>query len=141
MILLATLTADEEGVENFMWMAHSDVARVYKGVIENLVSTDHVVVLKRKLDKLYLNYLRTAQLFYKGLLQRMCAIYNAKELKRIARLAEVADIPMPDNNKTEAQAKKLEEIATDTCHKMYDSALVVTVSRLGYQIIRKGVVS
>ena len=118
MILLETCAADEMDVEHILWVAHSDVARVYKGAIENLVSTDHAVVLKRKIEKLYLSYLRTAQLFYKGLLQRLCAFYNIKELKRIARLAEVEGIQVPDNSKPDAETKKLEEIATDTCHKI-----------------------
>lgn len=72
---------------------------------------------RRQLEELYSSYLKTAQYFYKGYLQRICARYDMKDLKRIARRAELDEIPVPDADKVDPTAKKLEETVRDSCHK------------------------
>jgi hypothetical protein len=85
-------------------------------VLSRLQSNEHAV-LRRKLEKAYAAYLKTAQYFYRGYLQRVCARYDMKDLKRIARQAELEEMPVPDKDKVDAAAAKLEEIVRASCHK------------------------
>jgi hypothetical protein len=85
-------------------------------VLARLQGNDFVV-LRRKLEKLYSNYLKTAQYFYRGYLQRVCARYDMKDLTRIARRAELEEMPVPDKDKVDAAASQLDSIVTASCHK------------------------
>ncbi|KAK3313851.1 hypothetical protein B0H66DRAFT_364100 [Apodospora peruviana] len=109
--------AAEKRVEDILWQTHANVTKVYRKAIARLQSSDRVV-LKRKIEKLYLAYLRTAQYFYKAYLQRVCARYNVKALKRIARRAELEEMPVPDQDIVDAAAENLEETVTASAHKM-----------------------
>lgn len=75
-------------------------------------------VLRRKLERLYSTYLKTAQYFYKGYLQRVCARYDMKDLRRIARQADLQEMPVPDADKVDPAAAHLDEIVKESCHKM-----------------------
>jgi len=77
---------------------------------------DHVVV-KRKLEKLYATYLKTAQYFYKGYLQRVAARYDMKDLNLIARRAQLEEMPVPEKDKVNATAAQLEDVVKGSCHK------------------------
>ncbi len=85
-------------------------------MLARLQGNDHVVV-KRKLEKLYATYLKTAQYFYKGYLQRVSARYDMKDLKLIARRAELEELPVPDKDKVDAAAAQLEDIVKGSFHK------------------------
>ncbi|GAB1320179.1 Nonsense-mediated mRNA decay factor [Madurella fahalii] len=108
--------AKERSVEDALWQTHTQVTKTYRKVLARLQGHEHAV-LRRKLERLYSAYLKTAQYFYKGYLQRVCARYDMEDLKRIARQAELDEIPVPDADKVDAAAAKLEEIVRDSCHK------------------------
>lgn len=108
--------AKERSVEDALWQTHTQVTKAYRKVLARLHGHEHAV-LRRKLERLYSAYLKTAQYFYRGYLQRVCARYDMKDLKRIARQAELDEIPVPDTDKVDAAATKLEEIVRDSCHK------------------------
>ncbi|KAK0621392.1 hypothetical protein B0T17DRAFT_494826 [Bombardia bombarda] len=108
--------ANDKHVEDILWQVHSNVSKAYRVVIARLQGSDHVV-LKRKVEKLYLSYIKTTQYFYKGYLQRVCARYNMKELRRIARLAELEDMSVPDQDRVDAAAEGLEEIVALSCQQ------------------------
>ncbi|KAK3334012.1 hypothetical protein B0T19DRAFT_144156 [Cercophora scortea] len=109
-------TANELGVEDLLWQAHSHVSRTYRKFIGGLAGPERVV-LRRKVEKLYLGFLKTTQYFYRAYLQRICARYDIKELKRIARLAELEDFHVSEEDKVDAAAAKVEDIVTTSCHK------------------------
>ncbi|KAK3940494.1 protein SMG7 [Diplogelasinospora grovesii] len=108
--------ATQKGVESTLWHTHSYVTKTYKKVIARLQTSDQVV-LKRKIEKMYLAFLKTTQYFYKGYLQRICARYKMNILKRIARRAELEEMPVPDQDKVDAGAAQLEELVLASCHK------------------------
>lgn len=95
---------------------HAHVTKAYRQVLARLQANDHVV-LRRKLEKLYSAYLKTAQYFYKGYLQRVCARYDMKELRRIARMAELEEMAVPDEDKVDPAAAQLQDIVLSSCHK------------------------
>lgn len=108
--------ASEKGIEEALWLTHNLVTKAYRKVIGKLQGADQAV-LKRKLEKLYSDYLKTSQFFYKGYLQRICARYNMKELKRIARLSDIEDMTVPEEDRIDPTAVQLEDVLTMSCQK------------------------
>ncbi|KAL2019524.1 hypothetical protein VTK56DRAFT_9558 [Thermocarpiscus australiensis] len=108
--------AKEKAAEDALWLTHTQVTKAYRNVLGRLQGHDHVV-LRRKVEKLYSTFLKTAQYFYRGYLQRVCARYDMKDLKRIARGAELEEMPVPDVDKVDAAAAQLEEVVKASCHK------------------------
>ncbi|KAK4155907.1 hypothetical protein C8A00DRAFT_13108 [Chaetomidium leptoderma] len=107
---------NEKNAEDVLWNTHTLVTKTYRKVLARLQGNDHVV-LRRKLEKPYAAYLKTAQYFYRGYLQRVCARYDMKDLKRIARRAQLEEMPVPDKDKVDAAAAQLDEIVKRSCHK------------------------
>lgn len=108
--------ADEKGAEDILWQTHTMVTKAYRKALSRVSGNDHVV-LRRKLEKLYSAYLKTAQYFYRGYLQRVCARYGMKDLTRIARRAELDEMPLPEEDKIDAVATQLDSIVQNSCHK------------------------
>lgn len=114
-IWLDLRAANEKGAEDVLWSTHTLVTKTYRKVLGRQ-GNDHVV-LKRKLEKLYSNYLKTAQYFYRGYLQRVCARYDTPDLKRIAQRAELEAMPLPEKDKVDTAAAQLDTIVKQSCHK------------------------
>ncbi|KAL2270391.1 hypothetical protein VTJ83DRAFT_2575 [Remersonia thermophila] len=108
-------TALEKGAEDALWNTHTLVTQAYRRVLSTLHASDNVV-LRRKLEKVYANYLKTSQYFYRGYLQRVCARYDMKDLKRIANGAGIEEMIVPDKDKVDAAASKLEDAVRESCH-------------------------
>ncbi|KXH58878.1 telomerase activating protein Est1 [Colletotrichum salicis] len=72
-----------EKVEANLWQAHGLVNAEYRKVLGKLRSSQ-LAVQKRKLDRMYSGFLKTAQKFYVAFVQRMSAVYPIPELQRIA---------------------------------------------------------
>lgn len=102
--------------EDVLWQAHTNITRVYRRAIGQLPADR--VVLKRKVEKLYLTFLKISHGFYKGFLQRICSFHDIKELKRIARIAELEDLKPLDGDKASPKDDKRQKIAIGMCHKI-----------------------
>lgn len=72
-------------------------------------------MLKRKVEKLYQRYLKTAQEFYKGFLQRFCARFNLEELKRVASEADL-DMKVPGHDQVDAESEQVTKIVNGIGH-------------------------
>ncbi|KAK4169272.1 protein SMG7 [Cladorrhinum sp. PSN259] len=110
--------AHEKKVDDNLWLAHCQITRTYRKVFGKLADPKQTATRKR-LDKLYAQqYLKTAQYFYKGWMQRVCARYgdSVKDLKRIARMAEI-EMTIPDEDKVDAVTQQVDPIVRDMCHK------------------------
>ncbi|KAM7207382.1 hypothetical protein V8F20_002262 [Naviculisporaceae sp. PSN 640] len=108
--------ADEMAAEDALWQAHTNITRVYRRVIGQLQADR--VVLKRKVEKLYSNFLKISHLFYQGFLQRICSFHDVKELKHIARRAELDDLKPLESDKAGPKGEERQEIAIGLCHKI-----------------------
>lgn len=86
------------------------------------------------MDRLYAHYLKTAQYFYRGYLQRICARYQITDLQRIARRADLEEMPVPDEDKVDAKAKQLDNIVRMSCHK----TLIYLGDLARYRAINRG---
>ncbi|KAF6824631.1 Protein SMG7 [Colletotrichum plurivorum] len=74
--------AATEKVDGNLWQAHALINSEYRKTLARLKSPQHVT--KRKLDKMYGNFLKTAQSFYIAYIQRLAAACPIPELLRIA---------------------------------------------------------
>lgn len=75
--------ATAEKAEQHLWTTHTSLNTEYRRILGRLKSPANVVE-KRKIEKFHHNFLRIAQKFYKGYVQRLSARYDIKELKRAA---------------------------------------------------------
>ncbi|KAF3770396.1 hypothetical protein M406DRAFT_216364, partial [Cryphonectria parasitica EP155] len=79
----------EQDAEEVMWKLHTFVNQAYRDLIYGNLKGQQHVVTKRKVEKLYNNYLKTALLFYKGYFQRLEALHGMPQIPRINRLLEL----------------------------------------------------
>lgn len=72
-----------------MWKLHLFVNNGYRDVIRGQLKGQQHVVTRRKVEKLYHNYLTTALLFYKGYFQRLQALHGMPQIPRINSLLQL----------------------------------------------------
>lgn len=77
-----------ENTEHVLWLLHTSINTEYRRLLGRLKNSSHAVE-RRKVEKMYNNFLRIAQKFYKGYIQRLSARYDVQELKRIAQGIEI----------------------------------------------------
>lgn len=78
-----------------MWSLHTSINTEYRRIQGRLKHTSHAVE-RRKVEKSYYNFLRVAQKFYKGYIQRLTARYDVPELRRIAQGIEAQQMEGTD---------------------------------------------
>jgi protein SMG7 len=89
--------AHEKDVEGSLWQAHVAVNTEYRRVVTH-VNTQNQVVLKRKVDKLYRDFLKTSQFFYRGYIQRLSGQFYIPDLQQDAKGLEVDPFVTPQQN-------------------------------------------
>lgn len=87
--------AVNENTEEILWTLHTSINSEYRRILGRLKSSSQAVE-RRKTEKLYSNFLRIAQKFYQGYIQRLSARYDIPELKRVARGIEVEQMTASD---------------------------------------------
>lgn len=80
--------AHEKETEASLWQTHVVLNTEYRRVVAH-VNTQNLVVLKRKVDKLYRDFLKTSQFFYRGYIQRLSGQFYIPELRQIAQGLQV----------------------------------------------------
>jgi hypothetical protein len=81
--LKAAITRD---VENRLWVGHHRVSKVFKDYLGPLRQDRKKSVERRKAEKLYLDFIKSSQRFYRGLIQRVASHYSG--LDEINALAQ-----------------------------------------------------
>lgn len=74
---------------------HLSTNKEYKAIVSRLKKASHAVE-RRKAEKIYNNFLRVAQKFYKAYIQRLNARYDIPELTRVARGIDVEPMVADD---------------------------------------------
>ena len=87
--------AVSETAEDVLWQLHVTINDQYRRMIQKLRQESRVVE-KRKVETKYGHFLRIAQKFYKGYIQRLSARYDIPELKRAARSIEAGEMDVKD---------------------------------------------
>lgn len=115
-IMVDIRAAKERNVEDILWQTHVLVTKTYRKVIGNLQGPGSVVV-KRKIEKLYLTYLTTSQSFYRTYVQRFCGSYKVKELERVARVVKFDELPADMQAPVQVVDPEVEELVNLSFHQ------------------------
>ncbi|KAK6077817.1 Protein SMG7 [Seiridium cupressi] len=89
--------AHGKDVESALWSAHVVVNTEFRRVV-TYVNAQNQVVLKRKVDKLYREFLKTSQFFYRGYIQRLSGQFYIPELQQVARGLQVDPFVPPQQD-------------------------------------------
>lgn len=92
---------------------HTSVNAEYRRILGRLKQSSHAVE-KRKVEKMYHNFLRIAAKFYKGYIQRLSAYYDIPELKRIAQGMDLDQLVVED--KISPVSDDLQRKVLYSCH-------------------------
>lgn len=100
--------AHEKDVEGTLWQAHVSFNGEYRQIVGR-INSQNQVVLKRKVDKLYRDFLKTSQEFYRGYIQRLSSRFWIPELQQAAHGLNVdpLETPQPENAPPPALRTKL----------------------------------
>ncbi|RDA86706.1 hypothetical protein CP532_4206 [Ophiocordyceps camponoti-leonardi (nom. inval.)] len=105
--------AAKENTEDALWDLHTSINHEYRQIVRRLRSNSHPVE-RRKAEKMYSNFLRIAQKFYKGYIQRLSARYDIQELKRVAMGIDVEQIDADDT--ISPVPGSLSSLVLESCH-------------------------
>ncbi|RFU80329.1 telomerase activating est1 [Trichoderma arundinaceum] len=105
--------AVSQKTEEHLWLIHTSINAEYRRILGRLKQSSHAVE-KRKVEKMYNNFLRIAHKFYKGYIQRLSALYDIPELKRIAQGIELDQLVVED--KISPVSDDLQRKVLYSCH-------------------------
>lgn len=109
--------AKKQESDELLWTTHVFVTTVYRKLIDRL-DKDGRPVQKRKVEKLYAPYLKVSQEFYQGYLQRVCAMYEIQDIRRIPREAELHEMTVPPEHQiVGAAAAEVRDLVIESVHK------------------------
>jgi protein SMG7 len=110
--------ASQEEVDTVLWQMHSYINSRFRRTIKELQSP-HQAVVKRKVEKMYLEFLRTSQYFYRGFLQRLCAHYKISRLEQLAQSLQLeAPQSTTDQSANESTVDNISGLVLAVCHRL-----------------------
>ncbi|KAL3426943.1 telomerase activating protein Est1 [Phlyctema vagabunda] len=108
--------ATKQGVEARLWDIHSTINNRYRKLVQyfrNGEQKKHVVE-RRKMEKRYVDFIKTSQYFYKGYIQRLASHFTGLErLRRIADSLSLSSLSADDRVQVSPEVAKLIELS---CH-------------------------
>lgn len=87
-----------------MWKLHIFVNNGYRNLLHGSLRGQQHVVTKRKVEKLYNNYLTVALLFYKGYFQRLQAMHGMPQIPRINSMLQLTALDIDEAQSARAPA-------------------------------------
>jgi hypothetical protein len=107
--------ATKEGVEGRLWDAHSLINSRYRKMHQHYQNVDqNKRVEKRKLDKRWVDFIKTSQFFYKGYIQRLASHFTGMTgLRRIAHRLQLETLSVDDRVQVSSDVEHLIEMS---CH-------------------------
>lgn len=79
-----------------MWKLHIWVNMAYRTLLNDSLKGQQHVVTRRKVEKLYINYLNTAHAFYKSYFQRLQSLYGMPQIPRINSLLQLEAVKVDE---------------------------------------------
>ena len=105
--------ADSKKIEGLLWSAHTYMNTEYRNILGRLVAQNQVVQ-KRKLEKLYRDFMKTSQSFYRAYIQRLAGRFYIPELRQAAQHLEMQPTETPLRDASIPQ--RLREMLVKSCH-------------------------
>jgi hypothetical protein len=103
-------------VEKRLWDAHSLINQRYRKLLKHFRNGEkkNYVVEKRKLEKRYVDFIKTSQFFYKGYIQRLASHFAGMQgLRRIAHRLSLSLLSVDERVKV---APNIEDLIEKSCH-------------------------
>lgn len=107
--------AVEKKAEHTLWQAHTSVNTEYRRVVGRLGGQSQVVQ-KRKVERMYKDFLKTSQSFYCGYVQRLASRFSIPELSQAAQGLQVRPVDPPSSRET-SLADPMHIRVTDSCQR------------------------
>ncbi len=105
--------ADSKKTESILWAAHTYLNTEYRNIVGRLVAQNQVVQ-KRKLEKLYRDFIKTSQSFYRAYIQRLSGRFCIPELRLAAQDLKLDSTGTPLHD--DALPDQLREMLVKSCH-------------------------
>ncbi|KUI65645.1 Protein SMG7 [Cytospora mali] len=97
----------KQDAEDVLWQLHIYINKAYRDILNDRLRGQQNVITRRKVEKLYINYLKTAQAFYQGYFQRL---QSAHGLPQIPRINSVLKLQAPEVDERQSQLISTENI-------------------------------
>ncbi|CAG8952043.1 hypothetical protein HYFRA_00000778 [Hymenoscyphus fraxineus] len=107
--------AHKQRVEHELWTAHTRIKKRYEMILDHYrLAEQKKHVEKRKMEKRYVDFIKTSQFFYKGYIQRLASHFDGlKELRRIAHQLSLSLLTVDKRIKTSPEVGRLIDMS---CH-------------------------
>ncbi|KAH8673817.1 hypothetical protein BX600DRAFT_509047 [Xylariales sp. PMI_506] len=105
--------AHDKDVEASLWQAHVIFNGEYRQIVAR-IGDQNQVVLKRKVDKLYRDFLKTSQFFYRGYIQRLSGRFWIPELQHAAQGLDIKPMETPQSEGAPPAALRLKLV--ESCY-------------------------
>ncbi|KAH7040989.1 uncharacterized protein B0I36DRAFT_379833 [Microdochium trichocladiopsis] len=106
--------AADKKAEHTLWQAHTSVNSEYRRVVGRLCGQSQVVQ-KRKLERMYKDFLKTSQSFYCGYIQRLASRFFIPELCQAAQRLNVQPTDMPSRDASVPDPVR--KLVTSSCQR------------------------
>lgn len=107
--------ASRENVDAVLWQTHAFLNDRYRKALAKLKSPQQIV-LRRKVERQYGNFLKLSQYFYRGYVQRLWARYGIPQLEHIARSLELEAMSVKPEEHVDAVATGVDRLVLRSCH-------------------------
>lgn len=94
----------DKDIEDVLWQLHNVVNMAYRNLIYSKLRGQEHVVTRRKVEKLYKDYLTTASAFYTGYFQRLQGLHGMPQIPRINRVLQL-ESPKAETKEQSAQIR------------------------------------
>ncbi|KAJ2899101.1 hypothetical protein MKZ38_003407 [Zalerion maritima] len=128
--------AHQKDVEDSLWTTQTRINQSYRTALKHLRKTKANVV-RNKVERRYLGYLKTSQQFYKAYIQRLASRYIIPEIEEICLSLGLE--PLPEKERVDPVAINVDGNISKSC---YNTLIHMgDLSRYRYQQSHKGIES
>lgn len=92
-----------------MWKLHIFVNIAYRSLLNDSLKGQQYVVTRRKVEKLYINYLNIAHAFYKSYFQRLQSLHGMPQIPRINSLLQLEAVEVDETQSALVPAEAVQK--------------------------------
>ncbi|RKF64697.1 putative tpr-like protein [Erysiphe neolycopersici] len=101
-------------VEKRLWHAHTLINNRYRKILGRYKNETKLVVEKRKVEKHYVDFIKTSQFFYKSYIQRLASHFSG--IKGLLRVAGQLCLDRTSNDISTSVSPEVQKLIEHSCH-------------------------